>query len=269
MHEVKPGLPLGFMTGDRFYEGYDFDRWAGVLAGPGQARRSAGGPAADSTRTTSTAGLAGKSHDIGRQVSLLPPRRGLDPVGDRELPLPAAEEVGPHHGAGGGLAHRGRLHGRGVQRALGQRRAAGRIRAPGRPHPPGAALLRPPGRALGAKTPGRNPRRPGTRTPRRPAISRGGNWFAFGRFLGESPRLFEIGVPIDYSPQGRRGHAPLRRQRRGLQQGRDPQAPLRRRLHGCPGPGAPEPDGLRRLDRVRRGSGPAQRLHREACPSTR
>lgn len=30
----------------------------------------------------------------------------------------------------------------------------------------------------------------------------GGNWSAFGRFLGESTRLFEIGVPIDYSPRG-------------------------------------------------------------------
>jgi hypothetical protein len=30
----------------------------------------------------------------------------------------------------------------------------------------------------------------------------GGNWFAFGQFLGESTRLFEIGLPADYSPHG-------------------------------------------------------------------
>jgi len=34
VHQVKPGLPLGFMTGDRFYEGYDFERWAKTLSGP-------------------------------------------------------------------------------------------------------------------------------------------------------------------------------------------------------------------------------------------
>jgi len=33
VHQVKPGLPLGFMTGDRFYEGYDFERWAKTLSG--------------------------------------------------------------------------------------------------------------------------------------------------------------------------------------------------------------------------------------------
>ena len=26
VHKVRPGLSLGFMTGDRFYEGYDFER---------------------------------------------------------------------------------------------------------------------------------------------------------------------------------------------------------------------------------------------------
>ena len=26
VHEVKPGLPIGFTTGDRFYEGYGFER---------------------------------------------------------------------------------------------------------------------------------------------------------------------------------------------------------------------------------------------------
>jgi hypothetical protein len=72
VHDVKPGLPLGFMTGDRFFEGYDFDRWAEVLAGPNRAPvywRPGGGFYEDSTLS----GLVGKSHDIGRQVSLLPP----------------------------------------------------------------------------------------------------------------------------------------------------------------------------------------------------
>ena len=26
VHSVDPSLPLGFMTGDRFFEGYDFDK---------------------------------------------------------------------------------------------------------------------------------------------------------------------------------------------------------------------------------------------------
>ncbi|MGA2255837.1 MAG: hypothetical protein ABSG53_14420 [Thermoguttaceae bacterium] len=72
VHGAKPGLPLGFMTGDRFYEGYDFDNWAKALAGPANAPvywRPGGGFYEDSW----TAGLVGKSHDIGRQVSKLPP----------------------------------------------------------------------------------------------------------------------------------------------------------------------------------------------------
>jgi hypothetical protein len=72
VHETKPGLPLGFMTGDRFYEGYDFDNWAKTLAGPANSPvywRPGGGFYEDSF----TVGLVGKSHDIGRQVSKLPP----------------------------------------------------------------------------------------------------------------------------------------------------------------------------------------------------
>ncbi len=73
VHQQRPGLPLGFMTGERFYEGYDFDHWANVLAGPEDAPvywRPGGGFYEDS----STSGLAGKSHEVGRQVSLLPPK---------------------------------------------------------------------------------------------------------------------------------------------------------------------------------------------------
>jgi len=70
-HEINPALPLGFMTGDRFYEGYDFDHWAKILAGPNHAPvlwRPGGGYYNDNT----TSELVGKSHDIGRQVSGLP-----------------------------------------------------------------------------------------------------------------------------------------------------------------------------------------------------
>ena len=72
VHAAKPGMPLGFMTGDRFFEGYDFDRWAEALAGANQSPvywRPGGGFYEDSTPS----GMVGKSHDIGRQVSLLPP----------------------------------------------------------------------------------------------------------------------------------------------------------------------------------------------------
>ena len=72
VHAAKPGMHLGFMTGDRFFEGYDFDRWAEALAGAKQSPvywRPGGGFYEDSTPS----GMVGKSHDIGRQVSLLPP----------------------------------------------------------------------------------------------------------------------------------------------------------------------------------------------------
>ena len=71
VHEVNPALPLGFMTGDRFFEGYDFDNWAKILAGPNNAPvmwRPGGGYYNDVT----TSELVGKSHDVGRQVSVLP-----------------------------------------------------------------------------------------------------------------------------------------------------------------------------------------------------
>ena len=72
VHEIHPSMPLGFMTGDRFYEGYDFDNWAKILAGPSHTPvfwRPGGGYYDDGN----TRDLAGKSHDIGRQVSVLPP----------------------------------------------------------------------------------------------------------------------------------------------------------------------------------------------------
>lgn len=71
VHAAKPGMPLGFMTGDRFFEGYDFDRWAAALAGSSHSPvywRPGGGFYEDS----SPGGLVGKSHDIGRQIAFLP-----------------------------------------------------------------------------------------------------------------------------------------------------------------------------------------------------
>ncbi|MCX6219567.1 MAG: hypothetical protein NTZ69_01095 [Bacteroidia bacterium] len=70
VHETNPVMPIGFMTGDRFYEGYDFDNWAKILAGPNHTPvmwRPGGGYYNDNN----TNELVGKSHDIGRQVSAL------------------------------------------------------------------------------------------------------------------------------------------------------------------------------------------------------
>ena len=71
VHGINPAMTLGFMTGDRFYEGYDFDNWAKILAGPNHTPvmwRPGGGFYNDNN----TNELVGKSHDIGRQVSVLP-----------------------------------------------------------------------------------------------------------------------------------------------------------------------------------------------------
>ncbi|MBX3257792.1 MAG: hypothetical protein KF862_26925 [Chitinophagaceae bacterium] len=76
VHSMAPDMILGFMTGDRFYEGYDFDRWARTLSGNNRAKvwwRPGGGYYQDGQ----TAELAGKSHDIGRQVAMLPPEVSL------------------------------------------------------------------------------------------------------------------------------------------------------------------------------------------------
>ena len=71
VHKVKPGLPLGFMTGDRFYEGYDFARWAQTLSGPGHApvRWRPGGGFYDDDFLL---GLVDKANAMGRQVAALP-----------------------------------------------------------------------------------------------------------------------------------------------------------------------------------------------------
>lgn len=71
VHAVVPDLPIGFMTGDRFYEGYAFTRWAQVLAGAKECEvrwRPGGGFYWDDIPL----GLVEKAHDIGRQVAALP-----------------------------------------------------------------------------------------------------------------------------------------------------------------------------------------------------
>lgn len=72
VHAVKPGLPLGFMTGDRFWEGYGFTRWSRTLAGPANAPvrwRPGGGFYSDEKPIE----LVDKANAIGRQVAALPP----------------------------------------------------------------------------------------------------------------------------------------------------------------------------------------------------
>lgn len=71
VHAKAPAMPLGFMTGDRFFEGYDFDTWAGILAGPSSAPvlwRPGGGTYTDER----LASITDKAHDVGRQTAFLP-----------------------------------------------------------------------------------------------------------------------------------------------------------------------------------------------------
>ena len=71
VHGLSLHMPLGFMTGDRFYEGYDFQNWADILSGNNKAcvmwRPGGGFYNEDSLKE-----LISKSHDVGRQVASLP-----------------------------------------------------------------------------------------------------------------------------------------------------------------------------------------------------
>ncbi len=71
VYKVKPEITLGFMTGDRFYEGYDFKSWAKALGGP-DCRPVRWRPGGGFYTDECLVGLAEKAHDIGRQVSQLP-----------------------------------------------------------------------------------------------------------------------------------------------------------------------------------------------------
>lgn len=69
VHGVDAELPIGFMTGDRFFEGYDFGRWAEVLSGGREIMWRPGGGFYSDDRPRE---LLEKAHEIGRQVSMLP-----------------------------------------------------------------------------------------------------------------------------------------------------------------------------------------------------
>jgi len=71
VHKINPKIVLGFMTGDRFYEGYAFERWASTLSRSGRFKikwRPGGGFYSDERLIE----LVEKSHEIGRQVSKIP-----------------------------------------------------------------------------------------------------------------------------------------------------------------------------------------------------
>ncbi len=70
-HNTSPDIPIGFMTGDRFYEGYSFGRWARTLAG-GRETEVRWRPGGGFYWDDKLLGLVEKAHDIGRQVSALP-----------------------------------------------------------------------------------------------------------------------------------------------------------------------------------------------------
>ncbi|MBQ9875053.1 MAG: hypothetical protein IJM30_11385 [Thermoguttaceae bacterium] len=72
VHGLKPDMPLGFMTGERYDEGYDFARWATALSGPNRDKEVYWRPGGGFYDQSYMDGLFGKSHEIGRQIALLP-----------------------------------------------------------------------------------------------------------------------------------------------------------------------------------------------------
>ena len=73
VHRVDPQLSLGFMTGDRFYEGYGFREWAEALEGP-ESPPARWRPGCGFYTDDAYLGLVDKANAIGRQVSQLPAR---------------------------------------------------------------------------------------------------------------------------------------------------------------------------------------------------
>ncbi|MDR1891480.1 MAG: hypothetical protein LBQ48_00465 [Oscillospiraceae bacterium] len=63
-------IPLGFMTGERFYEGYSFEETSEILRGK-SGRQVYWRPGNGAYTDEPLYGLIQKSHEIGRQVSLL------------------------------------------------------------------------------------------------------------------------------------------------------------------------------------------------------
>ncbi|MDR0600811.1 MAG: hypothetical protein LBG42_00370, partial [Treponema sp.] len=69
-------IDLGFMTGERYYEGYGFAEEADILSAGGK-RQVFWRPGGGAYNDESLYSLIEKSHQIGRQVSLLPAHVGL------------------------------------------------------------------------------------------------------------------------------------------------------------------------------------------------
>lgn len=70
VHAENKKIELGFMTGERFFEGFDFDTWAKAIKGKNKvARWRPGGGVYD--EFTPIAAL-GKANQMGRQCALLP-----------------------------------------------------------------------------------------------------------------------------------------------------------------------------------------------------
>jgi hypothetical protein len=204
VHSVKPGMPLGFVTGDRFYEGYDFDGGAEVLAGPGKAEvrwRPGGGFYEDNWMP----GLAGKSHAIGRQVSLLPPQVVSIQSEIENFPYQRLKQA----------AHTTVLEAA-SHMAAGCTGAAFNVLTqndePLDEFEPLVARIHQmrPFFDLLAVHLGRKPLvgiYPAWNKDTAAACDLpGGNWFAFDQLLSNSMHMFEIGLPIAYAPQGGRLH---------------------------------------------------------------
>ena len=204
VHDQKPGLPLGFMTGDRFFEGYDFDGWAEILSGPDGAKvrwRPGGGFYGDD----STPGLAGKSHDVGRQVSLLPEnvvsiQSEIENFPYQRLMKSAhvtTLEAASHIAAGctGAAFNVLSMYDEPLHE---YEPLVAKIR---QSRPFFDLLVKHLGRAkLAGIRPAWNKDSAATGDPA------GGNWFVFSGFLqGLAPKMFEIGLPIAYGPE----HAPV------------------------------------------------------------
>ncbi|MBN1437194.1 MAG: hypothetical protein JW936_08965 [Sedimentisphaerales bacterium] len=71
VHSINPDMPLGFMDGSRFYEGYPMTHWAEALAGKNKAtvRWRPGGGNYEEIRLDAA---VEKAHQLGMEAALLP-----------------------------------------------------------------------------------------------------------------------------------------------------------------------------------------------------